>query len=208
MSFEDPRLSLPIVSLLRGLVHREADEALWQSVVSFQAGIRDYVAVIGLELVLDEAEGFAWLRTAPRPEGAEPLPRLMARRRLPYLPSLILALLRKKLAETDASGEGQRLVLARDEVVDLARVFLPAGTNEARITEQVLAALSRIEDLGFIRRLRGQESVFEVRRVLKAFVDAQWLADFDTRLDAYRGEAGVTGGPAGGIDEDEEGGEA
>lgn len=24
------------------------------------------------------------------------------------------------------------------------------------------------------------------RRILKAFVDAQWLADFDARLDAYR----------------------
>ena len=27
--------------------------------------------------------------------------------------------------------------------------------------------------------------MFEVRRILKAFVDAQWLADFDQRLAAY-----------------------
>ena len=27
---------------------------------------------------------------------------------------------------------------------------------------------------------------FEVRRILKAFVDAQWLAEFDTRLAEYR----------------------
>lgn len=59
MSDYDPRLSLPVASLLRGLVHREADEALWQRILDLQAGIRDYVAVIGLELVLDEAEGFA-----------------------------------------------------------------------------------------------------------------------------------------------------
>jgi hypothetical protein len=26
----------------------------------------------------------------------------------------------------------------------------------------------------------------EVRRILKAFVDAQWLAEFDQRLAAYR----------------------
>jgi len=25
-----------------------------------------------------------------------------------------------------------------------------------------------------------------VRRILKAFVDAQWLAEFDARLDVYR----------------------
>ena len=27
---------------------------------------------------------------------------------------------------------------------------------------------------------------YEVRRILKAFVDAQWLAEFDARLEAYR----------------------
>lgn len=36
---------------------------------------------------------------------------------------------------------------------------------------------------------------FEVRRILKAFVDAQWLAEFDARLGDYRKvlEAGDSG---------------
>jgi len=183
-------LSLPVIALLRGVLHRESDEELWRSLLAVQSAVRDYVKVLGLELVLDEAEGFAWLRTAPAVEGTEPLPRLMARRQLPYLPSLLLALLRKKLAETDSSGEGQRLILSRDELVDLVRVFLPASANEARITEQVTTAANRIEELGFVRRLKGQDQLFEVRRVLKAFVDAQWLAEFDERLAAYRSSSG------------------
>ncbi len=183
-------LSLPVIALLRGVVHRESDGELWHTLLAIQSAIRDYVKVLGLELVLDEAEGFAWLRTAPAVDGIEALPRIMTRRQIPYLPSLLLALLRKKLAETDSSGEGQRLILSRDELVDLVRVFLPASTNDARITEQVSAAANRIEELGFIRRLRGQDQLFEVRRVLKAFVDAQWLAEFDERLEAYRSTSG------------------
>lgn len=179
-------LSQPVIALLRGVVHRESDEELWHSLLAIQSAVRDYVKVLGLELVLDEAEGFAWLRTLPAVDGVDPLPRLMTRRQLPYMPSLLLALLRKKLAETDSSGEGQRLILSRDDLVDLVRVFLPASTNDARITEQVMAATNRIEELGFIRRLKGQDQLFEVRRVLKAFVDAQWLAEFDQRLAAYR----------------------
>jgi hypothetical protein len=35
--------------------------------------------------------------------------------------------------------------------------------------------------------LKGQDHQFEVRRILKAFVDAQWLAEFDRRLAEYRG---------------------
>ena len=39
-----------------------------------------------------------------------------------------------------------------------------------------------------VRRLRGQENMIEVQRILKAFVDAQWLAQFDERLAAYRAQ--------------------
>ena len=51
-----------------------------------QARVRDYVAVLGLELMLDEAEGYAFLRSRPEAEdgpdtGLRP-PRLVARRPL------------------------------------------------------------------------------------------------------------------------------
>jgi hypothetical protein len=32
--------------------------------------------------------------------------------------------------------------------------------------------------------------MYEVRRIIKAYVDAQWLSEFDARLAAYRGPAG------------------
>jgi hypothetical protein len=39
--------------------------------------------------------------------------------------------------------------------------------------------------------------VYEVRRILKAFVDGQWLADFDARLAAYAAVLGEDGEPEG-----------
>ena len=124
---------------------------------------------------------------------AERLPRLVARRQLTFPVSLLLALLRKKLAEFDASGAETRLILSRDEVVELIRVFLPADSNETRMIDQVDAHLNKIIDLGFVRRLRGQEQMYEVRRILKAFVDAQWLAEFDQRLAEYRNQLAQRG---------------
>ena len=110
----------------------------------------------------------------------------MARRPLSFPVSLLLALLRKKLAEFDAAGGETRLILSREQVAELLRVFLPEGSNEARLIDQVDTQLNRIIELGFVRRLRGQDHMFEVQRILKAFVDAQWLAEFDARLAAYR----------------------
>ena len=138
--------------------------------------------------MLDEAEGYAFLRSRPDPEddAAPRLPRLVVRRPLSFPVSLLLALLRKKLAEFDAGGNDTRLILSRDDVVELIRVFLPEGSNETRLIDQVDAHLNRVAELGFVRRLRGQENMIEVQRILKAFVDAQWLAQFDERLAAYR----------------------
>lgn len=140
--------------------------------------------------MLDEAEGYAYLRQRPQSDQeTESLPRLVQRRQLGYVMSLLLALIRKKMAEHDATDGDTRLILSRDQIVDLVQVFLMAGANEAKTVDRVDADINRIVELGFLRRLHGQEDQFEVRRILKAFVDAQWLADFEQRLAAYRSYA-------------------
>jgi hypothetical protein len=195
-----PDLSALVIPLLKGVIYQETDAGLWNALLTLQSRVRDYVAVLNLELVLDEAEGYAFLRSRPEPDDASTprLPRLVARRPLSFPVSLLLALLRKKLAEFDASGGDTRLVLARDEVAELMRVFLPEGSNEARLIDQIDAHLGKVIELGFLRRLKvgpGQPTMVEVRRILKAFVDAQWLAEFDQRLAGYRallaGQQGV-----------------
>ena len=179
-------LSHVLIALMKGIVYRDADEAVWQTLLNLQARVRDYVAVLGLELLLDEAEGYAWLGSRPPSEDEVELPRLVTKRQLSFPVSLLLALLRKKLAESDAGGGDVRLILSRDEVIEMIRVFLATGSNEARIVDQVDAHLNKIVELGFARRLRGQENHIEVHRILKAFIDAQWLSDFEQQLAMYR----------------------
>lgn len=176
-----------LIALMKGIVYKDADMDIWQALLNLQAKVRDHFMLLGLQLMMDEAEGYAWLRTQPAPVEGEALPRLVVKRQLSFPVSLLLALLRKKLAEFDAGGEDTRLIISRDEVVEMTRVFLPAGANEARIVDQIDAHLNKIIELGFVRRLQGQNHLFEVRRILKAFVDAQWLSDFDERLVTYSG---------------------
>ncbi len=187
-------LSRVLIGLMKGVLYQEGDTPLWQDLLALQARVRDSVAVLGLELILDEAEGYAFLRTRPVHEGEPELPRLVQRRALSFPVSLLLALLRKKLAESDAGGGDTRLILSRDEIVELVRVFLPSGSNEAKLIDQVDTHLNKIAELGFVRRLKtqggSQGQMFELRRILKAFVDAQWLAEFDQRLAAYRAQLG------------------
>jgi hypothetical protein len=179
-------LSAVLVSLMKGVTFAEADPPLWQALLALQARVRDYVAVLGLELMLDEAEGYAYLRQRQPAEGEQAPPRLVARRQLGYHVSLLLALLRKKLAEHDAASGDARLILGRDDIVEMLRLFLPETVNQARLTDRIDQHINRVVDMGFLRRLSGRDDQFEVRRILKAFVDAQWLNDFEQRMAAYR----------------------
>src|SRR6476619_1525851 len=102
-----------LVTLYQGVLYRETDAVLWQPLVDLQGRVREHCATLGLELILDEAEGYAYLRQRAPREGEPALPRLIQRRALSYPVSLILVLLRKKLAEYDAVGGDTLLVLSR-----------------------------------------------------------------------------------------------
>jgi hypothetical protein len=181
-------LSLPLVvtHLMKGVVYRDTHEKVWQHLLQLVPRVSDYVATLGLIVVVDESEGYAFLRSKPEdPEDGDAIPRLIPRHALSFHTSLMLALLRKKLAESDAADDGYRLILSRDQILDMMLMFMPTSSNEAKITDNIDRTISKVVDLGFIRRMPKQDNQFEVRRVLKAFVDAQWLSDFDTRLAEY-----------------------
>lgn len=196
----ESELSAVVVPLLKGALYAEASPAQWRSLIHLQARVQDYLRVLGLTLVLDEAEGYAFVKSLPVSEDGEvALPRLVARRALSFPVSLLVALLRKKLVEFDASGGETRLVLSREEISEFMSVFLPDTTNETRLLSQLDAHIAKVVELGFLKRLKGDDAHFEVRRIIKAFVDAQWLSELDVRLAEYRAcaEGQWKGGPRG-----------
>lgn len=178
-----------IIRLMQGVVYRESDEDTWLTLERLGAGVRDHFATIGVDVVVDDAEGYAYLRSRPEEDGEEALPRLVRRRALTYNVSLLLVLLRKRLVEFETAGGDGRLVLTTDQIVEMLRVFQAESTNDARVVDQAETTIKKARELGFLRQLRGQNDHWEVRRILKAYVDAQTLSDFAAKLREYAGTA-------------------
>ncbi|WLP88704.1 DUF4194 domain-containing protein [Gordonia sp. NB41Y] len=176
-----------IIRMMQGVTYRESDEDTWATLERSGAGVRDHFATIGVEVVVDDSEGYAYLRSRPEEEGEEPLPRLVRRRALTYHVSLLLVLLRKRLLEFEISGGDGRLVLSTDQIVEMLRLFQTESTNEARLVDQAESTIKKTVELGFLRQLRGQTDQWEVRRIIKAYVDAQTLSDFAGKLREYAG---------------------
>lgn len=178
-----------LVALLKGVVYSDVSEQLWREILKLQGAARDHLRLLGLDLVIDETEGYAYVRqseeTDDETSGAPR--RLIPRRPLSYPVSLFLVLLRKRLAQHDAHGGETKLVLTREQLIEMLRVFLPAGPNEARLEDQIDRHIERVTELGFLRTMKeGDASLFEVRRILRAFVNADWLADLES---TYRDHA-------------------
>ena len=176
-----------IIRLMQGVVYRESDEDTWITLERLGGGVRDHFATIGIDVVVDDAEGYAYLRSRPTEDGDEALPRLVRRRALTYNVSLLLVLLRKRLVEFETTGGEGRLVLSTDQIVEMLRLFQSESTNDARAVDQAETTIKKAAELGFLRQLRGQNDQWEVRRILKAYVDAQTLSDFAAKLREYAG---------------------
>lgn len=184
---DEAAVARAIIKLMQGVVYRESDEETWTTLERQGAGVRDHFATIGLIVVIDDAEGYAFLRTLPEIEGEEPLPRLVRRRALTYHVSLLLLLLRKRLVEFEAGGGEGRLVLTNEQIVEMMRLFQTESSNDARVVDTIDATITSAAKLGFLRQPRGQSNQWEVRRILKAYVDAETLSNFEGKLREYAG---------------------
>ena len=184
---DDHAVASAIIRLMQGVIYRESDEDSWLTLERSGAGVRDHFATIGVEVVVDTDEGYAFLRSRPEVEGEEALPRLVRRRTLTYSVSLLLVLLRKRLVEFETGGGEGRLVLSTEQIVEMLRLFQAESTNDAKIVDNVETTIKKAVELGFLRQLRGQGDHWEVRRILTAYVDAETLSDFAGKLREYAG---------------------
>jgi hypothetical protein len=160
--------SFALGQLLMGPVYFE-ERQTWETIRIERDYIARYFRQIGQELVVDEAEGYAFLRQI-EPEGEERVPRIGRRQVLGYTATLLLVCLREELARFDAApGDSTRLVLTKQQLREIVLQFLRESNNQVRDVRTVDAAIKRVEELGFLRPVGTAESeALEVMRILKA----------------------------------------
>ena len=177
--------SFVLAHLLLAPLYRE-ESALWETLRAEREQVSYYFRQIGQELVIDESEGYAFLRQMEI-DGGERIPRVGRRQSLGYTATLLLVCLREELARFDAAPtDSTRLVRTRPQLRELVGQFLKETNNQVRDVRTIDAAISRLEELGFIRAFGSAESdTFEVMRILKARFGPSELETIKERLTRY-----------------------
>ncbi|MFB2894989.1 DUF4194 domain-containing protein [Aerosakkonemataceae cyanobacterium BLCC-F50] len=175
-----------ILKLLQGAMY--SDDPHWDRLQSYLTQVKDYFGKIGLQVRNDEAEGFAYLeQPEPDPEDRTdpPLPRLTVRRQLSFKVTVLCILLRQELRLFDSGDTTGRLVLSMEKLRDLLQPYLPEGNNEERFRREVDSLVKQAVEFGFLKPLSGQDENYEVRRILKAKIDADNLERLKQKLESY-----------------------
>jgi len=177
--------STVIIKLFNGVLYKNDQPKLWLELEKSFATVGDYLKPLGVEVIFDEAEGYAYLKNL---ETDEDFPKLLRQRMLSYKVSLLLVLLRKRLTQLDMQSDESRAIVAKEEMVEMFELFLNESFNEVKQRKEIESVIKKVVDLGFLKKLQNSEN-YEIKRVIKSFVDAQWMDEFDKRLAEYEANA-------------------
>lgn len=183
-----------LVYLLKGYVDRDEKPVVFQSIVRQQLQVDALCRSLFLVLVIDEASGFAYLKSAneediPNFKGLKP-PRLLSRRPLTFLSSFILIILRLRLVEFEVSGVFGQCVLEKQSIIDQVKAYLYNVNNEQKLDDRLNKAIDDLCELGILKasKVTTNKMVIErieVKRIISAIVTPEVLAQADEILTSY-----------------------
>jgi len=183
-----PHYAPVLVRLLQGVIYEE-DKKTWNDLLAFQHQIRKYFSAIGINLHLNEQEGFGYLSQPEEIEGeAVKVPRLIRRMPLTYEVTMLLVILREALEEFDRQNtDSRKLFITNNEIKDRIELFFEDKIDKVRLLERFDTYIKNVEDLGFLKevQVRGFDDklkTYEVRRIIKAKINSEKLEEIKNKL--------------------------
>jgi len=160
-----------LVQLLAGpSLDRRRHPKLWPILVRDEALIRRRLAELFLELVIDRDVQVAFTRQADT--GDLEVPLLLRRAQLTFIDSILLLHLRQRLTQADSQGD--RAVVATDEITEFLSLYeRAANTDRAGFVKRVHASIEKIKKHNILQKIRSSEDRFEISPTLKLLFSAE-----------------------------------
>lgn len=188
MEKADILFSTTLIDLLSGIVIKEASPEIWNTITLEQYRINEYMEKIGLSLVIDEEGGYAFLKQKETDE----LPHLVKKQPLTFKMSLFLALLRNEINEFDGANGDSMLVIKEEDMVLRMKPYFPDVSDEVKFADSIRACIKKAALMKILLPVKDNEFTYEVQPILRRFVDAAWLTEFNKALDKYMEENGIS----------------
>ncbi|PSL35917.1 DUF4194 domain-containing protein [Chitinophaga ginsengisoli] len=181
-----------VVKLLKGPVEY-VEKGAWEKLLQYKVELTGFLQQLGLLLVLDEQDGYAFVKHALS-EDDEAYVSWTQRRSFSYEESIMLVLLREMMAEFEISESASReLIKKRREIKEYAELFFKEGASRIKFLKEIDRLIDKVEESGFLHKMENHEMIdeqkFRIRKIIKAKVDSEALENFQQQLMAHAGNA-------------------
>lgn len=178
-----------IVKLLQGAVYSE--DKLWDGLILCQTPIDRFFRQIGIELIVEEKDGYAFLRQKEDEEGKTL--GLIRRMPLTYEQTLLCVLLREWLDEFEITDtETRNLYITHKQFRERIEMFFKEKSNQAKLLRNLDTLIKDILNLDFLKKIEDSpypdERKYEVRRIIKSKITADKLLEFKQKLTNYESQ--------------------
>lgn len=173
-----------VIKLLQGNVFK-SDEDTWNDIIRFKSGLKEYFLELDIELFVNENDGYAFLRQKEYDDPAEQvLPSLMSKRPLSYSMTILCTVLAKKLYESSISTASNSAFCSIDRktMINKMKDYMPDSSNGAKIEKKISGYINKAKEHGFIRELKTDKDVFEIRTILLAKIDNEKFYEIEQKL--------------------------
>jgi hypothetical protein len=175
--------------LLKGPVEY-VEKSAWEKLLQYKVELIIFLQQLGLTLVLDEQDGYAFVKHALS-EDEEAYVSWTQRRSFTYEESIMLVLLREMMAEFEISDSSSReLIKKRREIKEYAELFFKEGASRIRFLKEIDRLIDKVEENGFLQKIENNdladEQKFRIRKIIKAKVDSDVLEQFQQQLLAHQ----------------------
>lgn len=160
-----------LVQLLSGpALEGRRHPKLWPVLLRDEQVIRRRLCELFLELVLDRDMQVAFTSQVVAAELDVPI--LLRRAQLTFIDSVLLLYLRQRLTQADAQGD--RAVVARDEIAEnLMPYERAASTDRAGFVKRVNASIEKVKKHNILQKIRASDDRFEISPTLKLLFSAE-----------------------------------
>ena len=173
------------IKLLKGPVEY-LEKTAWEQLLQYQAELTRFLQTLGLVLVLEKDDGYAYLEQS-RLDEEDNVAGWVRRIQLGYEESILLVLLRDMMAEFEVGEASTReLVKKRREIKEYAELFFKENPSRVKFIRDLDRLIDRVEELDFLEKVEAgdlyDEQKYRIKKIIKARVDNELLENFKQQL--------------------------
>lgn len=173
--------------LLQGPIFDDQTDT-WQEIRQYEVELIKYFERIGIELVIDKRDGYAYLKQIELDDNGSTVG-LVRRIPLTYELTLVCVLLREWMQESEKDNlDSAGLYITPKQFRERLEMFFKEKTNELKFVKELNKHLESCEKMGFLKLLfkspnNSDEDRYEVKRIIKARITIEELLKFKQILE-------------------------